>query len=195
MHIYAIGQTWVNSHFLDIYVSKAHYPCTLFNTRHPLRLVATTLFMAAWTAMTGLCLLWGTKLPESIQASHSFSHRIILDLCADPISQECTKGMSWDLAQMSTWTQRWPDCILMVKGQDHCDIASILILWIWYVSKAFREFEQIWKKNPLGIKYELFRFWWSKVKVIVNSCLSCVCQHFISVYLKEMSSLTNKWND
>ena len=42
------------------------------------------------------------------------------------ISQECFQGTSSTSLQIFTRTQGWTDLILVLKGQDHCDLVNVI---------------------------------------------------------------------
>lgn len=55
----------------------------------------------------------------------------------------------------SRWQQPWPEalCFHVVRP-----------IWTRYLRSTLREFLQFWQKRPLGLKDELIRIWWTKVK-------------------------------
>lgn len=66
-----------------------------------------------------------------------------------------------------------------------------------HLSTALREFLQIWHKCPLGLKSELIRFWWSKVKVTVT-WLAETYNHEVIVFcifsqFSQVNNFTIKW--
>lgn len=61
-----------------------------------------------------------------------------------PLSEPCPQSVSnsWNLPQLSTWTQEWTDQLLMVKGQDNCDHLSILSICPVFLNTISQEYHE-----------------------------------------------------
>ena len=109
------------------------------------------------------------------------------------------------------WTQDWPRSVFMPPPA----IAEPEALWFrvvrtsvrtyirtsgrrlltWYLKNALMESRQIWLKWPLGLKGELIKFWWPKVRVTVISPtpFSTLLTRYLRNTLMESRQIWLKW--